>query len=236
MPKHSTETCPEVNKSLVNKKKLKNVVQKSSICERYFLEMFNNESIHFAKQFLEEEKATIATVLISNSYPKDRTNFVGVGVGPLLYSELATQYCDKYIAIDPLIEKHCLNTDINRDIKVSVMPNDYLHVNLSKKQDRRHIFAFVFNVLSYFDNPLEALNHNLQDNDIIIISTWSKKQSSKLVRDKYFRYLDKISGYTLPAKKSYLTDLETLPIQKLKFFKNKHLVYGDVCDTMIVYT
>ncbi len=159
--------------------------------------MYSFEAVRIAQPFLQGEYKNILKSI--QLFPEDYKTFVVVGCGPAVYFKLSHEKNLKYIGIEPEIES------FKNEIKV-ILENKKLGATFLKKKLENlkevhlkkltppKIIVFVFNIANYISDFKNQLKKIVNPRDLIIISSWSRDNSSVAVREKYFGYLNNLLG------------------------------------------
>lgn len=203
-----------------------------------FYRMLSPFALRLASPFLFEERAFLEGFLGKFS-SSENMNFVSVGAGGLFYLDMAYKYAKKYIAVDPLINifvNDSVRFLIKLSSKIKLVNKLFDNVEQSDLGDGNSIYVFLFNVLSYVNNPIKVINKIIKQGDILFISGWNMSTRSRLVMQKYFEYVDEDDYQNGFSYFSQLTQHKNFDFSKVKYCKKVQHKVGKVSEAFIIYT
>jgi hypothetical protein len=222
------------------KKHLTESPEEGSVSEDYFYRMLSPQAIKQSKPYHNEEEESLKSLLIKTPEAR-RMNFVAVGAGELWYLKYGLKYTHKYVSIEPLT-KIFLNDSIEYLAKqmknIILLEKKFGDVKRNEIPEGNSIYVFLFNILAYIEDPILAINKLLREGDILFISAWNTKKRAKIVRKKYFNYLNKFEKQVVidPEESVGLCYLDHFPFESLKFYKRHKRITGKITDILIIYT
>ncbi len=221
-------------------KPLTEIPQKDNIDENYFFRMMSPQATKLTTQYDREEQNNLAKLF--KTLPNLKSiNFIVVGAGPLWSIELAFSRVKNYIAIEPLsnlfIQKQ-FSFLIKQFPHIQIINKKFQDVSKEKLPQGKSIYAFIFNIISYMENPIVYINKLIRKGDILYISTWNNTKEAKEIRRKYFDYLNSFEKNVIidPEKTIGLCNLDIFPFNELKYYKNHKRIKGEITDILIIYT
>lgn len=142
-----------------------------------FMNMYDEYALTAASSFLSHEYEVVSNLLAHETYIK---NLVVVGSGPGAYLDIALEHDINYIGVDPYF--HMLQKN-----RIYHFNSDFEELERSNLPNGSCLFLFWFNVFHYLKNPHLTLEKLVHPNDLIVHSTWSKKNSAFDDMQKYFK-------------------------------------------------
>ncbi|HSX33328.1 MAG TPA: hypothetical protein VLF91_03265 [Candidatus Saccharimonadales bacterium] len=210
-----------------------------SVDDEYFYRMLSPYALKLVEPYTSEENDALEVCL--RAYPgiKDM-NFIAVGGGELWELRRALTYAKRYVCIEPLA-----NIFINDSVRYLVEQNDNVsfiakrfgEVSLQELPEGNSFYMFLFNILAYIPEPIEAINQLIKPGDILFITTWANTPHAKLTRKRYFDHLNEPEEDVIidPEQTIGLAYLTHFPFHELKCYKRHELVQGAVTDILIIY-
>ncbi|MEK7571266.1 MAG: hypothetical protein AAB553_03245 [Patescibacteria group bacterium] len=222
------------------KKYLTESPKKGSVSEDYFHRMLSPQAIKRSKPYHNEEEENLKNFLTKTPEAR-RMNFIAVGAGELWYLKYGLKYANKYISIEPLT-KIFLNDSIEYLAKqmknIILIEKMFGDVKKDEIPEGNSLYVFLFNILAYIENPIPAINKLLREGDILFISAWNTKKRAKVVRKRYFNYLNKFEKQVVidPEESVGLCYLDHFLFESLKYYKRHKRMTGKITDILIIYT
>ncbi|WP_213991307.1 hypothetical protein [Sodalis sp. dw_96] len=139
-----------------------------------YKKMLNEDSMNIARDFLNTEKDFLKCKL---DLFKNYKQAVVVGCGDYNYYELIESTNISYLGIDP----YAASVEGSQLIKTTF--EEYL---AQRNNDESKIFIFWFNVISHLNMNIVEKSRGIRKGDVIINSTWSTKNTSKILLEKYY--------------------------------------------------
>jgi hypothetical protein len=211
-----------------------------SVNDEYFYRMLSPYALKLSAPYNDEESEVLERFLKSYSPVKDM-NFVAVGGGELWELRRASQYTKRYLCIEPLADIF-INDSVKYLVEqfdnVSYIAKRFGDVLPSDLPPGNSFFMFLFNILAYIDNPIDAINNILQPGDVLFITTWADTAAARQTRSAYFDHLNETETGVIidPEQGVGLSHFDHFPFDKLTRFKRYERITGAVTDILIIYT
>lgn len=218
---------------------LSEIPKEGSVSEDYYLRMMLPKSFAIAAPFIKEEKEALEEVLDQLPNPK-KYNFVAIGAGQLAHLELGMERTKGYVSIEPLTDLYIgspLQYLASKFINIKLIKSTFENTSKSDLFDGNNIFLFLFNIISYLENPLKGINRLASPGDVLFLATWNTSENSKKLRKDYFDYLNSYEKEVIidPEKTVGLCNLKAFPFDKLHHYKKHFLLEGNIIDVLVVY-
>ncbi len=205
--------------------------------EERFYRMLSPFALSYASSFLQEEERHLLQ-LIKKLPVIGNMNFVVIGAGPLTYLRLGAAYAKKYIAVDP-----CLDYFINDSMRyladstsnVALVKKPFNQLQRSDVGQERCLFVFLFNVISYLENPLATIHQLARPGDILFVSTWNETDTARHTMERYFAYVDNQESYITVENLVRQKALKKFSEEFLTTFSRVETVKGDITESAIIY-
>lgn len=211
------------------------------ITEEYFVKMMMPQIQKIAKPFEDEEGETLANVI--KTIESTTYNLVVVGAGTLFYVEHALEHGMQYIAIEPLIDiflQKQIKFIVQKHSDIKYIGSEFGIFDTKELGQKKSLFAFIFNILGYIQQPLTHINKYLKAGDILFIASWnSESMPSVKVRDDYFSALneasDRFDNIMYNKETTGLCRLDHFPFHALKYYQHHKRIKNTITDILIIY-
>ncbi|HKC04546.1 MAG TPA: hypothetical protein VKC54_01620 [Patescibacteria group bacterium] len=206
----------------------------------YFLNMMSPAAEEIARPYGLEEHRELKKLLLETENVGDR-NFIVVGAGTLWYIDLALNVVNKYISVEPLSD-FAIGKQFRFLTKqfenIQIIPKGFNDLNKNDIPVKNSIWAFIFNIIPYINDPIVNLNKVIQKGDIIYFSTWRSTLAAKEVRKKYFDFLNSFGSDTVinPDENNALANFDEFPFSELKYYKSHSRIKNNIIDVLILRT
>lgn len=204
------------------------------ISDEYFYRMLSPQALKLSAPYHQEE-SSVLEVCLKNHATKNM-NFAAIGGGELWQLRLALAHTKTYTCIEPLADvfmNDSVKYLVEQSSNVSYIAKRFEDVTREDLPQRNNFFMFLFNVLAYVHNPIEAINKLSKPGDILFISTWANTKQAKKCREGYFSYLNSCGEQAdIFCARFNISDLK---LAELKHFKNSERFSNNVTDMLVIY-
>ena len=211
-----------------------------SVDDEYFYRMLSPYALKLSAPYNDEESAILERCL--RTHPNiSNMNFVAIGGGELWELRRAAKFAKNYVCIEPLADVF-----INDSVKylteqlgnVSYVAKRFGEVNRSDLPHGSAFFMFLFNILAYIEEPVQAINHIIRPGDTLFITTWADTEEARRTRSAYFGHLNAGEPEVVidPELSIGLSYFDNFPFDELKYFKSQERIRGKVTDVLIIHT
>ncbi len=207
--------------------------------DEYFYRMLSPYALKLSAPYNDEESEVLEWCLQSCPAVRDM-NFVAVGGGELWELRRASKYAKRYICVEPLSDIF-MNDSVKYLVEqfdtISYIPKRFGDVKQSDLPPGNSFFMFLFNILAYIDNPVDAINKLLRPGDMLFISTWADTPEARRTRSSYFDHLNEMEEEAIidPEQSIGLSHFDHFPFDELKYMKSYERVKGKITDILIIY-
>jgi hypothetical protein len=203
--------------------------------EQIFYRMLCPESEEFSRFYLNEEIAVLQS-FVSNYAAIKKMNFVVVGAGPLLHVSLGCENAKCYIAVDPM--SHLFINDLPQDFfiknpKIKIVSKYFENLQRCDIPSRPSLYVFTFNVISYINDFVAAVNNIVKKGDVLFVSYWNNDKKNEDIINDYF---DFVYGEGHALRRQTMIDTHNIDCKKISLFKEVQKTCGNVVKTIVVYT
>lgn len=204
------------------------------ISDEYFYRMLSPQALKLSAAYHQEESSVLEKCLKKNS--TKNMNFAAIGGGELWRLRLALAYTKSYACIEPLADvfmNDSVKYLVEQSSNVLYIAKRFEDVTREDLPSRNNFFMFLFNVLAYINDPIEAINKLSKPGDILFISTWANTKESKRCRDGYFSYLNSCGEQAGMFSDRF--NISDLKLADLKYFKSSERLSNNVADVLVIY-
>lgn len=220
--------------------RLAEVPEEGTVTDEYFYQMMTPENTALVKPYEDEEHACISKVM-DRDPDISQKNIVVIGAGNLSYLDLAINKAKNYVAVEPL--SHIFISDeqqksVAQSDNIFVLNKKFQDITPSDLPEGNCVYIFIFNIISYIHEPLDALNALIKKGDTIIISTWNTTSQPALnLRKTYFDALNVHPEETCidPDDTVGLCNLDVFPFAGLSHYSHHVRETGTITDNLIIY-